>query len=82
VLSYGIECSCQWLVTGLSYAVCYQFKGNLGIVVEGIVVGVFVVIAVNTMMMALFGVIVSALADSEVSAFMHVVLTQVCWLRW
>jgi len=61
---------------------CLLFKGNLVIVGEGIVVGAFVVIAVNTMMMALFGVIVSALADTEVSAFMCAVLTHLCSLRW
>jgi len=45
-------------------------------------VGVFVVIALNTMMMAHFGVMVSALADIEVSALMCTVLTNVCCLRW
>ena len=39
------------------------FEGNVVIVGEGILVGAFVVIAVNTMMMAHFGVMVSALAD-------------------
>jgi len=52
------------------------------IVGEGIVVGAFVVIAVNTMMMAHFGVMVSECADTEVSAFMCAVLTHVCSLRW
>ena len=52
------------------------------IVGERIVVGAFVVIAVNTMMMALCGIMASALADTEVSAFMCVVLNQVCCLRW
>jgi len=63
-------------------SLCLLFEGNLVIVGEGIVVGVFVVIAVNTMMMANFGVMVSALVDTEVSALMCVVLTHVCCLRW
>ena len=54
------------------------FEGNLVIVGEGIEVGVFVVIAMNTMMMADVGVMVSVLADTEVSALMCVVLTYVC----
>ena len=82
VLSYCSECSCQCVVSGLSYAFCLLFKGNLVIVGDGIVVGAFVVIAVNTMMMALLGIMVSALADTEVSAIMCVVLTHVCCLRW
>ena len=60
---------------------CLLFEGNLGIVGEGIGVGVSVVIAVNTMMMANFGVMLSALADTEVSALMCVVLTYVCCRR-
>jgi hypothetical protein len=60
---------------------CLLFEWNLAIVGEVIVVGVFVVIAVNTMM-ANFDVMVSALADTEVSAFMCAVLTHVCCLRW
>ena len=58
------------------------FEGNFVIVGEGVVVGAFVVIAVNTMMMAHIGVMVSALADMEVSALMCAVLTHVCCLRW
>jgi len=69
-------------VRGFSYAFCLLFKGNLVIVGEGIVVGALVVIAVNTMVMAHFGVMVSALADTELSAFMCAVLTHVCCLRW
>jgi len=46
------------------------------------VVGVFVVIAVNTMMMAHFGVMVSVLADTEMSVLMCAVLTHVYCLRW
>jgi len=61
---------------------CLLFEGNLVIVGEGIVVGVFVVIAVTTMIMAHFGVMVSALADTQVSALMCAVLTHVCCLRW
>jgi len=41
---------------------CRLFEGNLVIVGEGMMVGAFVVITVNTMM-ALFGVMVSALVD-------------------
>jgi hypothetical protein len=63
-------------------AVCLLFEGNLVIVGEGIVVGAFVVIAVNTMIMADFGVMVSALADTEVGMLMRAVLTHVCCLRW
>jgi len=69
-------------VSGLSYAFLSPFKGNLVIVSDGIVVGVFVVIAVNTKMMALCGGMVSELADTEVSALMCAVLTHVCCLRW
>ena len=61
---------------------CLLFEGNLVIVDERIVVGAFVVIAVNTMIMANFGVMVSALADTEVSALMCAVLTHVYCLRW
>jgi len=46
------------------------------------VVGMFVVISVNTMMMAHFRVMVSALADAELSALMCVVLSHVCCLQW
>jgi hypothetical protein len=59
-------------------SLCLLFEGNLVIVGEGIVVGAFVVIAVNTTMMAHFGVMVSALADTEVSAL----LTRVWGLRY
>jgi hypothetical protein len=59
---------------------CLLFDGILVILGEGIVVGAFVVIAVNTMMMAHFGVMVSALADTEVSTLLCVVLTHVCCL--
>jgi hypothetical protein len=63
-------------------SLCLLFEGNLVIVDEQIVVGVFVVIAVNTMIMAHFGVMVSALADTEVNTLMCAVLTHVCCLRW
>jgi hypothetical protein len=53
------------------------FEGNLIIVGEGIVVGVFVVITVNTMMMTHFGEMVSALADTEVSVLMCALLTHI-----
>jgi len=56
---------------------CLLFEGNLVIVGEGMMVGAFVVIAVNTMM-ALFGIRVSALAGTEVSAL----LTRVWGLRY
>jgi hypothetical protein len=46
------------------------------------VVGAFVVIAVNTMIMAHLGVIVNALGDMEVSALMDAVLTHGCCQRW
>jgi hypothetical protein len=42
-------------------SLCLLFEGDLVIVGEGIVVGAFVVITVNTMMMAHVGVMVSAL---------------------
>jgi hypothetical protein len=42
-------------------SLCLLFEGDVVIVGEGIVVGAFVVIAVNTMMMAHVGVMVSAL---------------------
>jgi hypothetical protein len=70
------------MVSGLSYTVSLLFKGNLVIAGKGIVVGAFVDIAENTMMMALFGVMVSALADTGVSAFISVVLTHVRCLPW
>ena len=83
VIWYGSECSCQCMISGLSYAsVCLMFKGNFVIVGEGIVVGAFVVIALNTMMMAHFGVMVSALTYTEMSALMCAVLTNVYFLRW
>jgi len=63
-------------------SLCLLFEGNFVIVDERIVVGAFVVIAVNTMIMAHFGVVVSALADTKVSALMCAVLTHVCCLRW
>jgi hypothetical protein len=63
-------------------SLCLLFEGNLVIVGERIVVGAFVVIAVNSMMMAHFSVMVSALADTEVSVLMCAVLTHVCCLRW
>jgi len=59
---------------------CLPFEHNLVIIGEVIVVGAFGVIAVYTMMMALFGVMVSAFADTEVSAFMCAVWTHVCCL--
>jgi len=62
-------------------ALCVMWEGNLVIVGEGIVEGAFVVISVNTMMMAHFGVMVSVLADTEVSALMCAVFTDVCCLR-
>ena len=62
-------------------SLCLLFEGNLVIVGEGMMVGAFVVIAVNTMM-ALFGVMVSALADTEVSVLMCAVLTHVCCVQW
>jgi len=66
-------------------SLCLLLEGDLVIVREGIVVGAFGVIAVNTMMMANLGVMVSAPADTEVSALMCVVLTYVYCLqlvRW
>ena len=58
------------------------FEGNLGIIGERIVVGAFVVIPVNTMMMAQFGVMMSTVADTEVSQLMCVELTHVCCQEW
>jgi hypothetical protein len=63
-------------------SLCLLFEGNLVMVGEGIVVGVFVAIAVNTMMTAHFGVMVSALSDTEMSVLMCAVLTHVYRLRW
>jgi len=65
-----------------SVFLCLLFEGNMVIVGERIVVGGFVVIAVNTMMTVLFGGMVGALADTEVSALMCAVLTHVCCLQW
>jgi len=56
------------------------FEGIVGIVGEGIVVGAFVVIAVNTMIRARIVVMVSDCADTEVSTFVFVGLTNVCSL--
>jgi hypothetical protein len=77
----GCSRQCTWWFTW-KFSLCPLFEGNLVIVGEGIVVGVFVVIAVNTMMMAHFGVIISALADTAVSALMCMVLTHVDCLQW
>jgi hypothetical protein len=63
-------------------SLCLLFEWNLVTVGEQIVVGAFVVIAVNTMTLAHISVMVSALADTEVSVLMCTVLTHVCCLRW
>lgn len=71
----------QLLVCGewaLIFVLCLRFQDNLLIAGEGKVVCVFVVIAVNTIMMALLGVMVSAIAGTEVSAL----LTCVWGLRY
>ena len=70
------------MVSELSYFLSLLFEGNLVIAGEGIVVGTFVVIAVNTVMMAHLCIMMSAVADTEISALMCAVLTHVCCLRW
>jgi len=82
VLSYGSKCSCQCVVSRLS--ICFLgllFEGNMVIVGENIMVGAFVVIAVNTMM-GLFGVVVSALAGTEVSALLTCVWGLRYWMSY
>jgi len=59
---------------------CFQFQQNLVILSEEIVVGAFIVIALNTIRMAHFGVMPSVLANAEVSVLTFVVLIQVCYL--
>jgi hypothetical protein len=66
------------MVSELSYFLCLLFEGNLVIAHEGIVVGTFIVIAVNTVMMAHLGMMISVLGDTEMSAMMCTVLTHVC----
>jgi len=61
---------------------CLLFEGNFVNVGKQMLVGAFVVIAVNTMMMALFGVMVCALAGTEVSASLTRVWGLPSWMSY
>jgi hypothetical protein len=58
----------------------FQYEGNLVIEGKGIMVGLFDVITVNTMIMANVSIMVSVLANTEMSVFMSVVSIYACCL--